>query len=79
MPKSKAQVMKALTQFREEWQEVAEGESLLDIESPVGLILSDIADKLNLDAKERQAMLGGRLNQQVIAFLSQPIQVKLPE
>lgn len=79
MPKSKTLVMEALTQYREEWQEVADGESLLDVESPVGLILSDVADRLNLDAKERQAMLGGKLNRQVKAFLSQPIQVKLPE
>ena len=78
MPKSKAQVMEALIQYREEWQVVANGESLLEVESPVGLILSDIADKLNLDTKERQVMLGGKLNRQVNAFMNQPIQVKLP-
>lgn len=78
MPKSKAQVMEALIQYREEWQVVANGESLLEVESPVGLILSDIADMLDLSPKERQAVLGRKLNRQVEEFENQPIPVKLP-
>ena len=68
----------ALSRFREEWQEVAGGGSLLKIESSVGLILADIADKLELTPQERHVFLGGRLINEVDAFTETRVSRKLP-
>jgi len=54
-----------LAQFRKEWQEACGGGSLLKVEAPVGLILSDIAEKLNFTEQERHIFLGGRLCNEV--------------
>jgi hypothetical protein len=51
----------ALAEFRREWQEAVHGGSLLKVETPVGLILADIADRLELTPQERYALLGRRL------------------
>ena len=61
----RAQVVQSLADFRREWQKIAQGQSLTEVESPVGLILADIADRLELSHQERYAMLGGQLINQV--------------
>jgi hypothetical protein len=68
----------ALAEFRKEWQEAASGGSLLKVETPVGLILADIADRLELTSQERYAVLGGRLINEVDATREQRIRRKLP-
>ncbi len=37
------------------------GKSLTEVEAPIGLLLSDIADRMELNTQERQVMLGGKL------------------
>jgi hypothetical protein len=54
-----------LAELRQEWQEAVDNGSLLKVEAPVGLIFSDIADKLELTEQERYAFLGGRLANEV--------------
>jgi hypothetical protein len=68
----------ALAEFRKEWQEAAHGGSLLKVESPVGLVLADIADRLQLSPQERYAVLGGRLINEVDATREERISRMLP-
>jgi len=74
----RTRMVMALAEFREAWQDLAEGGSLLKIESPVGLILSDIADVLELSPQERHVFLGGRLINEVNTLMETPIAVRLP-
>jgi hypothetical protein len=68
----------ALAEFRKEWQELVGGGSLLKVESPVGLLLADIADKLGFTPQERHVFLGGKLINEVDAFMEQRITKKTP-
>jgi len=63
--RDRTKMVMELAKFRQEWQESVGGGSLLKVEAPVGLVLSDIADKLNLSEQERHAFLGGRLCNEV--------------
>lgn len=74
----RVRIVRALAEFRKEWQVIAQGKSLLEVESSVGLMLADIADVLELNPQERHVMLGSKLIGQVNAFLDEPIKVKLP-
>lgn len=65
--KDRTKIVMALSELRMEWQEVVRGGSLLKVEAPVGLILADIADRLQLSEQERYALLGGRLMNEVNA------------
>ena len=67
----------ALAQLREEWQETVNGGSLLKVETPVGLLLADIADKLELTEQERHLFLGGRLINEVDGFMETRVSRKL--
>ena len=66
--KDRTKIIMALSELRMEWQDAVNGGSLLKVEAPVGLILSDIADRLNLSEQERYAFLGGRLMNEVNAI-----------
>ena len=68
----------ALAEFRKEWQEAVNGGSLLKVESPIGLVLADIADRLELTSQERYAVLGGKLINEVDATREQRVRRKLP-
>jgi hypothetical protein len=63
----------ALARLREEWQQATNGGSLLKVEPPVGLLLADIADRLELTSQERHVFLGGRLINEVDAHLEERI------
>ena len=65
--KDRTKIVMPLAELRMEWQDAVNGGSLLKVEAPVGLILSDIADRLNLSEQERYAFLGGRLMNEVNA------------
>lgn len=68
----------ALAEFRKEWQGLVDGGSLLKVESPVGLLLADIADKLELTPQERHIFLGGKLINEVDGFMEERVSRKLP-
>ena len=65
--KDRTKIVMALSELRMEWQEAVNGGSLLKVEAPVGLLLADIADRLQLTEQERYAFLGGRLVNEVNA------------
>jgi hypothetical protein len=77
-PSYRAQVVQSLADFRREWQKLAEGKSLVEVEVPVGLMLADIADRLELNPQERYAMLGGKLINHVNCLMEERVIVKLP-
>jgi hypothetical protein len=72
-PSYRAEVVQSLADFRREWQKIAQGQSLVEVESPVGLILADIADRLELNPQERYVMLGGQLINQVNFLMEERI------
>ena len=77
-PSYRAQVVESLADFRREWQKMVDGKSLIDIQAPVGLILSDIAERLELSPQERHAVLGGKLINQVNCVLEKRVVLELP-
>jgi len=76
--RDRTRIVMALAEFREEWQDTVNGRSLLKVETPVGLILADIADKLELTPQERHAVLGVKLINEVDGFMETRITKKLP-
>jgi hypothetical protein len=63
----------ALAELRKEWQQATKGGSLLKVETPVGLLLSDIADRLGLTSQERYVFLGGKLINEVDGHLEERV------
>ena len=76
-PSDRTRIILALAQLREEWQQARKGGSLLKVETPVGLLLADIADRLELTSQERHVFLGGRLINEVDAHMEERIARKL--
>jgi hypothetical protein len=62
-----------LAKFRHEWEEIAEGKNLLDVTASVGLLLADVADRLELTPQERYVFLGKMLTMEVEDFLQQQV------
>ena len=77
-PSSRTRILLALAELRQEWQQATKGGSLLKVETPVGLLLADIADKLELTSQERHVFLGGRLINEVDGFREERIALRLP-
>ena len=77
-PSDRTRLILALAQLREEWQQATGGGSLLKVESPVGLLLADIADRLELTSQERYIFLGGRLINEVDVVKEQHVIRRLP-
>lgn len=64
-------VIQAIGEIRQEWQAIANERELISIHVSIGLLLSDIADRLNLTPQERHAMLGAKLIKEVRAFMEE--------
>lgn len=64
------QVIGALTLIRQEWQDAANGNSLLEIEGNVGLMLADRINHLHLPSDLQAKVLGNELFQDVQDFLN---------
>ncbi|NOH04975.1 MAG: hypothetical protein HND47_24875 [Chloroflexi bacterium] len=77
-PSERTRLVLALAELREEWQAMARGATLLDIEIPAGLILNDIANRLQLSPQERYVLLGGELISDIDNYLETRVVRKLP-
>ena len=77
-PSDRARMVLALAELRCEWQQATKGGSLLKIETPVGLLLADVADRLELTSQERYVFLGGKLINEVDAVREQRIRSRQP-
>ena len=69
-------IVLALEGYRRVWQETADGESLLNVTAPVGLIIADIAEALGLTSQDRSAVLGKELDAEVSELAEQQVQLK---
>lgn len=79
-PSYRAQTVQSLADFRHEWQESTDEKSLIEVDSPVGLLLADIADRLGFGPQERYVVLGSELVKEINSFMEERVQVKvLPE
>jgi len=58
---SQDQVVLALARIRQEWELAAQGESLIQVEASVGLLLADLVTALGFPPVERVQVLGQRL------------------
>ena len=76
-PSHRTQVVQALGDFRRQWQQMVDGQNLIDVKASVGLMLSDIADRLELNSQERHAMLGGQLINQINCLIEERIVLRL--
>jgi hypothetical protein len=56
----------ALSTIRQEWEHAAEGESLIQVQASVGLLLLDVAAKLGLTQEEQKSVLGTRLYREAV-------------
>ena len=59
-------VLPALSALRRDWEVAAEGESLIQVNAPVGLLLLDIATNLGLTQEQQELVLGARLYQEAV-------------
>ena len=71
----RARAVQSLAAFRQEWQQLMDGESLLAVQTPVGLILADVADKLALSPEERCEFLGDDLAREVDLFMQDRVRL----
>lgn len=68
------QMISVLSTLRQEWQEAAEGESLLDVEGNVGLIFADLVNSFGLSTHEQSVVLGSELFNEMQEILARPLQ-----
>ena len=76
--RERTRMVLALADLRREWQNTVRGGSLLKVETPVGLLLNDIANRLGLSSQERHIMLGGKLINEMDSHLEERFRVRLP-
>jgi len=72
-PSDRTRMILALAELRQEWQQATNGGSLLKVETPVGLLLADVADRLGLSSQERHVFLGGKLINEVDAHMEERV------
>ena len=63
-------VIAALTKLRQEWQEAADGKSLVDVNASVGLLLADISKSVGLTSLEQNQIFGVELIDELRDVLS---------
>jgi hypothetical protein len=68
-PQSNNQIISVLSTLRQEWQQAAEGASLLEMEANVGLMLADLVNSLGLSTHEQSLVLGPELYAEMQAIL----------
>jgi hypothetical protein len=76
--RDRTRLVLALSEVRREWQETMGNGSLLKVETPVGLLLADIADRLEMTTQERHVFLGGKLINEVDAFGEERVRRNMP-
>jgi len=67
------QLVAALTRIRQEWQDAADGKSLLEVEGNMGMLLADLINGTGLDTAEQVQVLGSDLFQEIQGLLQSPV------
>ena len=65
------QIIESLSALRKDWETAAGKNSLVDVTASVGLLLHDIATKLDLSPEERLQVLGKRLDRELAVVLGE--------
>jgi hypothetical protein len=73
---ARTQLVRALGDFRREWQQTTGTADLIEVAVPVGLVIADIAQRLGLTPQERLSVLGRGLNSAVSTYLGRQVHLK---
>lgn len=63
------QALVNLEHLRREWEDASDGQSLMDVQTSVGMLLADVVGALELEREEMQQVLGDDLYPEVLPFL----------
>jgi hypothetical protein len=67
------QIVNTLSRIRQEWQDAADGKSLIEIEGNMGMLLADLINGIGLKTSEQVQVLGKDLFQEMQDFLQSPV------
>ena len=67
---NRTQLVSVLSTLRQEWQEAANGQSLLNVEGNIALILADLVNSFGLATHEQSQVLGSELFSEVQDLLA---------
>ena len=67
----KVVVVAALVRIRAEWEQAAQGISLIDVHGSVGLMLADFTEAIGLTGEERTQVLGDGLSHELHELIYQ--------
>lgn len=67
------QLVNSLTKIRQEWQDATSGESLLEVEGNMGMLLADLINNIGLSIDEQTQVLGTELFQEMQELLRSPL------
>jgi len=71
-PSPRTKAISILSDFRQEWQEAANGKSLLEVEGNIGMVLADLVNSFELASHEQSLVLGPQLFDEMRDILYQP-------
>jgi len=63
------QLVTTLSRIRQEWQDAADGKSLVEVEGNMGMLLADLLNGIGLGTSEQVQVLGKDLFQELQDFL----------
>lgn len=66
---SRSDTIASLARFRQEWQSSLNGQSLIDAQASVGLMLIDVVMMLGLSSEEQVAVLGETLRTEFVQMV----------
>jgi len=67
------QLVTTLSRIRQEWQDAADGKSLVEVEGNMGMLLADLLNGIGLGTSEQVQVLGKDLFQEIQDFLRSPV------
>ena len=67
------QIVTTLSRIRQEWQDAADGKSLVEVEGNMGMLLADVLNGIGLGTSEQVQVLGKDLFQEIQDFLRSPV------
>ncbi len=53
-------IVERLASFRREWEKAASGKKLTEVSAPIGFVLEDVCEMLELGPDDRMRVLGAR-------------------
>ena len=66
------QLVTSLSRIRQEWQDAADGKSLIEVEGNMGMLLADLINGIGLGTSEQMQILGADLYREMQDFLQSP-------